>query len=113
MTEDDIERSIGQAFSLARDVVEDPEGYPDEFVTLHLGDETILRILTEERIRLLRTVRDEGPFESIAELARTVDRDPSRVSRDLKWLAEAGLVHLEQHGRSKTVEGTDRKILLA
>lgn len=113
MAKEDVERSLDQAFSLAHELIEDPGAFPDEFVTFHLGDETVLRILTEERLRLLRTVRDEGPFESIANLARALDRDPSRVGRDLKWLAEAGLVHLEEHGRSKTVEGTDRKILLA
>lgn len=113
MTKDDVERNLEDAFDRAHEMIEDPESYPDEFVTLRLGDETLLRILTDERLRLLRTVRDEGPFASIAELARTVDRDPSRVGRDLTWLDEAGLVRLERRGRSKTVEGTDRMILLA
>jgi predicted transcriptional regulator len=113
VTDEDVEDNLEQAFDLAHEVIEDPDGYPDEFVAFHLGDETLLRILTRERLRLLRMVRDEGPFESIAELARTLDRDPSRVGRDLSWLAETGLVRLEKRGRSKTVEGTDRKILLA
>lgn len=113
MTEDEIEEDLEQAFSLARQLVEDPDAFPNEFVTFHLGDEIVLRILTEERLRLLRLLREEGPFESIADLARALDRDPSRVSRDLKWLSEARLVRLEKHGRSKTVESTGRKIILA
>lgn len=113
MAESDVDRNLERAFELAHEIIERPESFPDEFVAFHLGDEIILKILTKERLKLLRTVRDEGPFESIADLARAVDRDPSRVSRDLTWLVEADLVRLEQHGRSKEVQSTDRKILLA
>lgn len=113
MAKRDVERNLDEAFSLAHEVIEEPEAFPDEFAVFHLGDETILKVLTRERLKLLRTVRDEGPFESIADLARRLDRDPSRVSRDLGWLVEAGLIRLEEKGRSKQVQGTDRKILLA
>lgn len=112
MTDQDVERNLDRAFELAREVIEDPEAFPDEFVTLPLDEELVLHVLTRERLHLLRTVRDSGPFDSITQLADTVDRDPSRVGRDLTWLVEAGLIRLVQHGRAKQVQGTGRKILL-
>lgn len=113
MTEEDVQRGIQDAFSLARDVIDEPEAYPDRFVSFTLANDAVLELLTKDRLGLLRTVRDEGPFETITRLADTLDRDPSRVSRDLTWLQEVGLVRIEKHGRSKTVESTGRKILIA
>jgi predicted transcriptional regulator len=56
--------------------------------------------VTPERRRLLETLRTTD-VDSIADLAREVDRAESQVSRDLSTLAELGLVSFEERGRAK------------
>jgi predicted transcriptional regulator len=58
------------------------------------------REVTPERRRLLGTLRTTD-VDSIADLAREVDRAESQVSRDLSTLAELGLVSFEERGRAK------------
>lgn len=60
----------------------------------------LLRLFTDARYELLETIRTERP-ESIRELARLVERDPSAVHRDLDELGEYGIVEFEEHGRAK------------
>lgn len=107
-----IDRNIELAREITRDVAEDPEAFPEEFVVVPLDDEGISQLLTGERARILRTLRDEGPFGSIADLAEALDRDPTRVGRDLDLLESFGLVDLEEHGRSKCVRRSGRAILI-
>ncbi len=52
-------------------------------------------LLTPRRLELWRIVRDEKP-ESITELSKRVDRQFKSVQRDLKVLAENGLIRFEQ-----------------
>lgn len=59
-----------------------------------------LRLLSQERYRLLRAITEYEP-ESISELARTVERDKGAVSNDLGLLEEHGLVTLDWHGQEK------------
>lgn len=62
--------------------------------------ETAREVLTPRRIELMRAIREEEP-ESVRELARLVDRDPGRISRELETLASHGIVTFEQEGRNK------------
>lgn len=106
------ERNLDLAFEIARDVVEDPERYPEDFVVLPLEDDLLTRVLTRERTRVLQVLRDHGPYASVRALAQELDRDPSRVGRDLQLLEHLGLVELERRGRAKRVSGTGRPILV-
>lgn len=107
------EERIELAFELAKDVAAHPDRYPDDFVVLPLEPGELTRLLTDARLRLLCELRDRGPYESVTALAEALDRDQSRVSRDLKALSDMGLVLLERTGKAKRVEATDRLILLA
>lgn len=107
------EDHIRGAFDLARRVAEHPEEYPKHFVVVPLDPDILKEVLSEERLRMLRAVREEGPFESVNALAARLGRDQSRVSRDLRRLADAGLVVTERTGRAKRVAASDREILLA
>lgn len=53
------------------------------------------KILTEERIRLLKTIKNEKPT-SIYELAKLTQRNFKNVSQDIGFLSELGLVELEK-----------------
>lgn len=57
-------------------------------------------VLTEKRMELVQEIAETKP-ESVRELARRVDRDPARVSRDLNILYEAEVIEYEQVGRAK------------
>lgn len=108
-----VRRNLRRAFALARDVVQHPEAYPERFVAIPLEPETVRRLLSTERVRLLRQLRDEGPFDSVGELAEALRREPTRVSRDVSALAGAGLVVVERHGKRKRVRAPRRPIVLA
>ena len=72
-------------------------GY-DDF--LLLDRDSAARVLTEERKRLLDTLR-ETRFDSISALAGVLDRDVSAVHRDLDLLFEYGIVEYEAEGSRK------------
>lgn len=62
--------------------------------------ETAKEVLTPKRTEILESVRSEE-IGSVRELARELGRDKGQVSRDLKKLAEHGLITYEESGRSK------------
>lgn len=115
MTEDGPtpEDHIRHSFELARRIARRPDHYPEHFVVVPLDPGILKRVLSEERIRMLHAIREEGPFESINDLAAFLERDQSRVSRDLRTLVDTGLVITERVGKAKRVLASDREILLA
>lgn len=63
--------------------------------------ETARKVLTEKRTELLSEVL-YNPAESVRELARNLERDPGRVSEDLKVLYKAEIIDYEEgEGRAK------------
>ena len=70
--------------------------------------EALLAVLTPKRYALMKTVKQKGHFESIESLANELQRDRGTVSRDLKTLAQAGLILLHEtaqpgHGRRSEI----------
>ena len=57
--------------------------------------EDIGKILTNERVRLLHTIRENKPG-SISELARMLDRKESNVHNDLTFLEGIGLLEIRK-----------------
>lgn len=62
---------------------------------LILDREQAERVLTEKRMELVETVREQEPG-SIKELAELVDRDPGAVHRDLQVLWEYMVLDVEE-----------------
>ncbi|MDL5363889.1 transcriptional regulator [Halalkalicoccus sp. NIPERK01] len=58
------------------------------------------QLLTDRRMELLEEVMKHPP-ESIRALASRLDRDVHDVHNDLHLLAEYGIIHFEEDGRSK------------
>ncbi|NNM73436.1 helix-turn-helix domain-containing protein [Enterovirga aerilata] len=71
--------------------------------------EALARILTPENRVLMRVIRDERP-QSIAELARKVDRAESNLSRTLEKLASAGLLVLKRVDNRRVPEVVVREL---
>lgn len=65
-----------------------------------LSHESAERVLTEKRRELVTLLANED-VESVRALARRVDRDKGHVSRDLKLLAEHGVVDFDDEGRTR------------
>ena len=77
--------------------------------------EALLTVLTPKRYALLETVKEKGRFESIEALAAELKRDRSTVSRDLRALADAGLISLREavlpgHGIRSEIAPVARKL---
>jgi predicted transcriptional regulator len=77
--------------------------------------ESLLRVLTEKRVAVLRQVR-ESPA-SITDLARTLKRDRSAVTRDVQMLESFGVLQvvdkpLPGHGRQKWIMPVARDLQL-
>jgi predicted transcriptional regulator len=77
--------------------------------------QTLLHVLTEKRVLLMRQLK-EGPA-SISDLARKLKRDRSAVTRDVQFLESVGVVHVTEkplpgHGRQKWITPVARDIRL-
>jgi predicted transcriptional regulator len=57
--------------------------------------EAMRKILTDERIRILKVIKAEHPA-SIYELAKRLRRDIKNTFNDVQFLAQAGLVELKK-----------------
>lgn len=106
------QRNLEKGFAVSDEILAHPEQFPDDFLCLPLDSEVIGHILSPERVRLLRVLRDDGPFDSIGALAAALGRDATRVSRDVTDLEVAGLVASERKGKEKRLAATRRFILL-
>lgn len=62
--------------------------------------ETAKSVLTDRRMELLETIRDEE-VESVTDLADGLGRDKAAVSRDLDLLFEQDLIVYEREGSRK------------
>jgi predicted transcriptional regulator len=72
------------------------------------------KILTEERLRILKTIRKEHP-SSIYELAKLLGRNVKNTFDDVQFLAGMGLIDLKKtkEGRERTMPSVSyNKILL-
>lgn len=65
-----------------------------------ISQDTADDVLTEKRREIIARLQRQD-IESVRGLARELDRDKAAVSRDLKLLAEHGIVDFETDGRGK------------
>jgi len=65
--------------------------------------DTMRKVLTEERLRILKTIKTNNP-QSIYELAKLIKRDIKNTFNDVQFLAQVGLIELKKtkDGREKT-----------
>jgi predicted transcriptional regulator len=73
---------------------------PHRLALIVLSEEIETRVLTPERLRLLKALRRREGV-SITGLAKSVKRSLEAVSRDLRILREYGLIELTRNGHSK------------
>jgi len=76
--------------------------------------EAMRKVLTEERLRILKTVRRDHP-SSIYELAKILGRDVKNTHEDVRFLEQAGMLELKKSDAGRgvvTPEVNYEKILL-
>ena len=93
----EIRRRIDEAFAFVERVMEHPERYPDEAILFLMDPSEIASVVTKERLRILKELPERG-YPSFLDLARSLDRDVSRVRKDLLALERLGLVTLTKSG---------------
>jgi len=96
---------------MLQDAVHHPELYPDKLTIIVMDEKMERKVLTPQRLRLLRTLRRQE-VGSISELAAALRRPIESVSRDLKLLEAYGFVELEPNGRSKRPRVTKELIAI-
>lgn len=94
------------------DVIQNPDKYPDNFISLPFDIDDIQKAFGRERMRLYRTVKERGPFESLHELADALGRNYSSVSRDVTFLEGIGFLAVEKVGRQKRIAWSGRVIVI-
>jgi predicted transcriptional regulator len=101
-TEDFFDRLRGHAETLDRG-----ETLPAGITITFEDPEDLLEVLTAERVRLLRRVKQQS--QQVSALATELKRDVRAVSRDVSLLEKAGLLRTSYqanpgHGRLRIVE---------
>jgi predicted transcriptional regulator len=91
------------------------ETLPAEITISFEDPAELLKILSSERLRLLRQVK--GAAVQVSALATGLERDVRAVSRDIALLEKAGLLRTRYqtnpgHGRMKVVESVAREYRL-
>lgn len=91
-----MEQSVPKDLVIAQKFEE--MGYGDVLVLTH---ETSQKVGTEKRTEIIKLLESEE-IDSVSNLADKLDRDKSRVSKDLKVLYEADVIEFKKgNGRGK------------
>lgn len=97
-----VERFDGMREQTRKAIDDVKTGDPVEAVVSFATIEELRQILTDRRIELLQTLQDTtGAAESIAALAKALDRDYRTVHDDVTMLADYGLLFLIEEGQAK------------
>jgi predicted transcriptional regulator len=91
-------------------VARNPQKFPHHFVAIRR--QSVARILSGERTRLLDLLEAHGPYPQIQELAAALKRKPSSVARDLRDLEATGLVERTPDGRNVRIQATCKPVLV-
>lgn len=97
-SEEDVSPEVKRREMLAEALTS--AGHEDVYV---IGRKDAREVLDQHREAILDYLRDHE-VDSVSELADALDRDTGNVSRDLKTLADHGIVNMEKDGRAKVPE---------
>lgn len=103
---------VEDSFALAADVVERPGRYPERFIAIPMGSPLASLLFSAERRRLMAALKARHTPPSVSELAKTLGRDATRVSRDLQPLIQVGLVKATRDGKNKRLVATNRPVVI-
>lgn len=77
----------------------------------------LFAVLTPKRYELIEIVKSKGRFNSVEALATALKRDRATVSRDLKALADAGLLRVHEvvnsgHGKRSEISPVAERLVV-
>jgi predicted transcriptional regulator len=101
-----VDTFIGRSLERARKL-DRGERLPSEITMTFEDPADLVRVLSAERVRVIRAIRQKPA--PVAELAATLRRDRKSVKRDVTLLESFGLVDAREeinpgHGRKKIIE---------
>lgn len=97
---------------MVEEAIRNPESAPDKLVVISLTEEEKNRIITPERLRLIRIIKEKKP-RSVSELAKLVGRRVDAVSRDLRILEFYDFLELLQSGKQKIPKMEKEALLIS
>jgi len=107
-----MRRRIASAFGFIGRVMEHPDRYPNRAVVFLLQPQEVASVVTSNRLRLLRALQRDRSA-SVADLARTLRRDASRVREDLLLLQRLNLVQISGAGNRMRVRAATDGIYIS
>ena len=101
-----VEAYIGRSLDRARRM-DRGERLPSQIIMTFEDPADLARVLSAERVRVIRAVREKPA--PVSELAVTLRRDRKAVKRDVSLLESFGLIHAREeinpgHGRRRIIE---------
>jgi len=93
-------KSVELFDKLLGSIIENPEITPDRVVILSLSKKKMSEILTPARIELIKIIKEKNP-ESVGELVKITKRPLESISRDMRILANYGILEFIQTGKIK------------
>jgi len=93
-----MEKKFETTKAFFEEVWKDPKAFPDKAVILPIEKVKITEVFTKKRIEIIKVIRKHQEL-SVTEIAKITHRKLTAVIRDLKILAELGIVQTEKQGR--------------
>ena len=106
------QRTKTMAGRLAKLITEDPSNVPHNFILVGLESAMLENLFTAERIRLLLSLRYEGPAHGMEQLAERLGRDLHDVDDLVRELEFLGLVEIEQMGSRMRIFAPDCPLII-
>lgn len=104
--------AMSEALDFLGKVVRAPEDYPDRFVAIPRNSPLLTKLFSKEPNRILDYLHKHGHVDAIQELADALGRNKSGVSRDVQLLIDVGLVSATRKGKEKSVQPTEKVVLV-
>lgn len=104
--------AMSDALDFLGKVIRAPEDYPDRFVAIPRSSPLLPKLFSKEPNRILDYLHKHGQVDAIQELADALGRNKSGVSRDVKLLMDVGLVSTTRQGKQKSIQSTEKVVLV-
>lgn len=80
--------------------IRDPDTVPDKLIILPVSSREISSIMTNKRIELINTIKENRNSLIITQLSQLLDRKESAIQRDLSLLEHYSIIQIKKKGRA-------------
>ena len=91
-------------WDVMRDYIEkairDPDTLPDKLIILPVSSREISSIMTNKRMELINTIKENRNSLTVTQLSRILGRKESAIQRDLSLLERYSIIQIKKKGRA-------------